>query len=70
MARCTVCVFGTRARCLVCGNFGPRPGRLWTPERERDEQMRAHPGSWRNNDRERAPGVDDIAGWDDGNPWG
>jgi hypothetical protein len=65
------CVYGTRARCLLCDHFGPRPGPVRRPVWEREESLRIHPGSWRNTDRDRTAGVDDIAGWDDdGNPWG
>lgn len=65
------CNFGTRARCLVCGHFGSRPGRVYVLPDLRDTEMRAHPSSWRNSDPERSPGVEDIAGWDDDypNPW-
>jgi hypothetical protein len=68
--RCQACNYGTRARCLICGNFGPRPARVRVPDWEQERLTRIHPGSWNNTDRERAAGVEDIAGWDDGNPWG
>lgn len=67
------CVYGTRAACLNCGQYGTRPGPVHVPSWERERLVRRHPGAWHNAESERADGVEDIAGWDDDeypNLWG